>query len=63
MAAIQSNLPKSDNAIISKQSSSNQDKNSDNIPEIIEEKRRDSEGRTVIYKYARGKLLGKVRIY
>jgi hypothetical protein len=31
------------------------------IPEVIEERRKDSEGRTVVTKYARGKLLGKVR--
>lgn len=31
-----------------------------NIPDIIEDRRKDSEGRTVITKYARGKMLGKV---
>ena len=30
------------------------------IPEIIEERRKDSEGRSVLTKYIRGKLLGKV---
>jgi hypothetical protein len=30
------------------------------IPEIIEERRKDSEGRSYLTKYARGKLLGKV---
>jgi hypothetical protein len=34
--------------------------NAANIPEIIEERRRDSEGRTINNKYIRGKLLGKV---
>ena len=34
--------------------------NAANIPEIIEERRRDSEGRTINNKYVRGKLLGKV---
>lgn len=62
MAAVQSNLPTSDNAIIAKQSSHVPSKDVDNIPEIIEERRRDGEGRTVIYRYAKGKLLGKVRI-
>lgn len=33
----------------------------DFIPDIIEEIRKDSEGRTVTNQYARGKLLGKVR--
>jgi hypothetical protein len=33
-----------------------------NIPEIIEEKRKDSEGRVVTYKYLKGKLLGKVYV-
>ena len=31
------------------------------IPDIIEERRKDSEGRTITTQYARGKLLGKVR--
>jgi hypothetical protein len=30
------------------------------IPDIIEEKRKDGDGRITITKYARGKLLGKV---
>lgn len=30
------------------------------IPETIEERRKDSEGRSVLTKYTRGKLLGKV---
>lgn len=30
------------------------------IPETIEEMRKDSEGRAVVTKYIRGKLLGKV---
>ena len=30
------------------------------IPETIEERRKDSEGRSVVTKYIRGKLLGKV---
>jgi len=30
------------------------------IPEVIEERRRDSEGRVLAFRYARGKLLGKV---
>jgi hypothetical protein len=34
----------------------------DNIPDIIEERRKDSEGRIHISKYLRGKLLGKVSI-
>ena len=32
----------------------------ENIPEIIEERRKDAEGRVLAYRYARGKLLGKV---
>jgi hypothetical protein len=32
------------------------------IPDVIEEKRKDAEGRISITKYARGKLLGKVFI-
>ena len=31
------------------------------IPDIIEERRKDAEGRTITTQYARGKLLGKVR--
>ena len=31
------------------------------IPDIIEERRKDSEGRTVTNQFVRGKLLGKVR--
>jgi hypothetical protein len=31
------------------------------IPDIIEERRKDADGRQVLTKYARGKLLGKVR--
>jgi hypothetical protein len=31
------------------------------IPDIIEERRKDSEGRSVTNQYVRGKLLGKVR--
>jgi hypothetical protein len=34
----------------------------DNIPDIIEERRKDSEGRIVSNRYLRGKLLGKVCI-
>ena len=34
----------------------------DNIPDIIEERRKDSEGRIFSNRYLRGKLLGKVRI-
>lgn len=30
------------------------------IPDLIEESRKDADGRQVITKYARGKLLGKV---
>ena len=30
------------------------------IPDIIVENRKDVEGRTITYQYARGKLLGKV---
>lgn len=30
------------------------------IPDIIEERRKDSEGRVCSYKYLRGKMLGKV---
>ena len=30
------------------------------IPEIIEEKRNDSDGQPIVTKYIRGKLLGKV---
>ena len=30
------------------------------IPEVIEEKRTDSEGGLIVTKYIRGKLLGKV---
>ncbi len=30
------------------------------IPEMIEERRKDSEGRVISNKYLRGKLLGKV---
>lgn len=30
------------------------------IPEVIEERRRDAEGRVLAFRYARGKLLGKV---
>ena len=30
--------------------------------EIIEERRKDSEGRIGVYKYLKGKMLGKVRI-
>lgn len=30
------------------------------IPDIIEERRKDAEGRVCSYKYLRGKLLGKV---
>lgn len=37
--------------------------NTANIPEVIEERRRDSEGRTISNKYIRGKLLGKVYTY
>ena len=43
-----------------KESSKNDIENTINIPDIIEERRRDSEGRTVTNKYMRGKLLGKV---
>jgi hypothetical protein len=32
----------------------------DQIPDIIEERRKDSEGRIVSNRYLRGKLLGKV---
>jgi len=32
----------------------------EHIPEIIEERRKDAEGRILAYRYARGKLLGKV---
>ena len=32
------------------------------IPEVIEERRKDSEGRVGVYRYMRGKLLGKVRL-
>ena len=31
------------------------------IPDIIEERRKDAEGRVLSFKYLRGKLLGKVR--
>ena len=31
------------------------------IPDVIEERRKDSEGRIVSNRYLRGKLLGKVR--
>ena len=31
------------------------------IPEIVEEKRNDSDGQPIVTKYIRGKLLGKVR--
>jgi len=31
-----------------------------NIPDIIEEKRKDAEGRIVVNRYLKGKLLGKV---
>lgn len=43
-------------------SSSNvlQDRNADNVAEIIEERRKDADGRVTLYKYARGKMLGKV---
>ena len=44
-----------------KESLKNQE-NTANIPEIIEERRRDSEGRTITNKYVRGKLLGKVNV-
>ena len=44
----------------SKESSKKEIENSVNIPDIIEERRRDTEGRTVTNKYMRGKLLGKV---
>ena len=30
------------------------------IPDIIEEKRKDAEGRTIVNRYLKGKLLGKV---
>ena len=43
-----------------KESSKKDIENTINIPDIIEERRRDSEGRTVTNKYMRGKLLGKV---
>jgi hypothetical protein len=33
------------------------------IPDVIEEKRKDSEGKIVINKYIRGKLLGKVEFF
>ena len=29
--------------------------------EIIEERRKDADGRILVYKYSKGKLLGKVR--
>ena len=32
------------------------------VPDIIEERRKDSEGRLIINKFACGKLLGKVMI-
>jgi hypothetical protein len=32
------------------------------IPEMIEERRKDGEGRVGVYRYMRGKLLGKVRL-
>ena len=47
--------------IDAKESLKNQE-NTANIPEIIEERRRDSEGRTITNKYVRGKLLGKVNV-
>jgi hypothetical protein len=31
------------------------------IPDVIEERKKDSEGRLLVTKYARGRLLGKVR--
>jgi len=43
-----------------KESSKKDIENTINIPDIIEERRRDSEGRTVTNKYMRGKLLGKL---
>ena len=52
-----SNLQQND----AKEALKNQE-NTANIPEIIEERRRDSEGRTITNKYVRGKLLGKVNI-
>ena len=33
------------------------------IPEIIEEKRKDVDGKSIFIKYARGKLLGKVGFF
>ena len=34
----------------------------ENIPEIIEERRKDAEGRILCFRYQRGKLLGKVSL-
>ena len=31
-----------------------------NIPEVIEEHRKDAEGKVTVHRYMRGKLLGKV---
>lgn len=31
----------------------------DTIPELIEERRKDAEGKTIVNKFVRGKLLGK----
>ena len=31
-----------------------------NIPEILDEQRKDSDGKSITYRYVRGKLLGKV---
>ena len=41
-------------------SSSNNNKDELNIPDIIEEKRKGSDGRITVNKYMRGRMLGKV---
>ena len=34
-----------------------------NIPQVIEDRQIGSDGRTIAYKYARGKVLGKVSCF
>ena len=61
MATALVSAPGAHNALAGNQQAdpSKQDTNF-NIPEIIEEHRKDSDGKVSVHKYLRGKLLGKV---
>ena len=64
MATALVSAPGAPNALAGNQQAdpSKQDTNF-NIPEIIEEHRKDSDGKVSVHKYLRGKLLGKVSQY